>query len=90
MVMMTLYTRQQKRQIKRIDFWPLWEKARVGIFEKIALMNIVVVVQSLNHVQLFVNPRTAACQASLFFTILPSLLKLMPIELVMPFNRLVL
>ena len=32
-------------------------------------MHIVVAVQSLNHVQLFVTPRTAARQASLFITI---------------------
>ena len=35
-----------------------------------------------------VTPRTAACQAYLSFTISPSLLKLMPIELAMPFNHL--
>ena len=28
MVMMTLYTRQQRPYIQ--DFWTLWEKARVG------------------------------------------------------------
>ena len=39
-----------------------------------------VVVQSLSHVRLFVIPRTAACQASLSFTISWSLLKLMAIE----------
>ena len=50
----------------------------------------VVVVQSLRCVQLFLTPRTAACQASLSFTISQSLLKLMSIELVMPFNHLVL
>ena len=42
------------------------------------------IVQSLSHVQLFVTPWTAACQASLSFTILQNLLKLMSIELVMP------
>ena len=43
---------------------------------------IAVVVQSLSHVWLFVTPWTAACQASLSFTISWSLLKLMSIELV--------
>ena len=43
-----------------------------------------VVAQSLNHVQLFVTPWTAASQASLSFIILQNLLKLMSIELVMP------
>ena len=35
------------------------------------------------HVRLFVNPCTAACQASLYFSITQSMLKLMSIELVM-------
>ena len=30
MVMITLYARQKKRQMYRIDFWTLWEKARMG------------------------------------------------------------
>ena len=47
-------------------------------------------VQSLSHVQLFVTPWTAACQASLFITKPKSLLKLMSIELVMSSNHLIL
>ena len=47
-------------------------------------------VQSLSCVQLFVTPWTAARQASLSITNSRSLLKLMPIELVMPSNRLIL
>ena len=47
-------------------------------------------VQSLSHVQLFAIPWTAACQASLSITNSQSLLKLMPIELVMPSNHLIL
>ena len=47
-------------------------------------------VQSLNHVPLFANPRTAACWASLSITNSQSLLKLMSIELVMPSNHLIL
>ena len=50
----------------------------------------VAVVQSLSHVWLFTTPWTAARQASLFFTISQSLLKLMSIESVMPSNHLVL
>ena len=45
---------------------------------------LVVVVQSLSHIQLFVTPWTAACQASLTFTISWCLLRLMSIESVMP------
>ena len=47
-------------------------------------------VQSLNHVQLFLTPWTAARQASLSITNSRSLLKLMSIESVMPSNRLIL
>ena len=53
-------------------------------------IGIVVVFQLLSHVQLFAIPWTAPCQASLFFTISRSLLKLMSIELVMPSNHLTL
>ena len=47
-------------------------------------------VQSLSHVQLFTTPWTAACQASLSVTNSRCLLKLIPIELVMPYNYLIL
>ena len=43
-----------------------------------------------SRVRLFVTPWTAACQASLSFTISQSLLKLMSIELVMPSDHLIL
>ena len=49
-----------------------------------------VVVQLLSHVQLFATPWTAACQASLPFTISQSLLKVMSIESMMPSNHLIL
>ena len=52
--------------------------------------SIVVVFQSLSHVQLFATPWTIAHQASLSFTISWSLLNLMSIELVMPSNHLIL
>ena len=45
---------------------------------------------SLSHVRLFATPLTAACQASLSFTISWSLLKLMCIESVMPSNHCIL
>ena len=45
---------------------------------------------SLSHVRLLVTPWTAACQASLSITTSQSLLKLMYIESVMPFNYLIL
>ena len=51
---------------------------------------IVVVVQLLSHVWLFAKPWTAACQASLSFTVSWNLLKLMFIESMIPSNRLIL
>ena len=50
----------------------------------------VVVVQSVSHFQLFATPRIIACQASLSLTISQSLLKLMSIKSVTPFNQLIL
>ena len=47
-------------------------------------------VQPLSHVCLFVTPRTAVHQASLSITSSWSLLKFMPIELVMSSNHLIL
>ena len=48
---------------------------------------MVVVVQPVNHVSLFSTPETAACQASLSFCISLSLIKLMSIESLMPYNH---
>ena len=48
-----------------------------------------VVVQLLSHVWLFTTPWTAACQASLSFTISWSLLKLMSTESMTPSNHLI-
>ena len=50
---------------------------------------LLMVVQSPHHVQFFVTPWTAACQASLSFTISWRFLKLMSIESVMPSNHLI-
>ena len=47
-------------------------------------------IQPLSHVQPFVTPWTAACQASLSITNSQSLLKLMCIKLVMPSSHLIL
>ena len=48
------------------------------------------VIQSLSCVSLFATPKTVTCQASLFFTISWSLLKLMSLESLMPSNHFVL
>ena len=47
-------------------------------------------VQSLSHVQFFLTPWTAACQASVSINNSQSLFKLMSIESVMPSNHLIL
>ena len=49
-----------------------------------------VAVQLLSHAPLFVTPWTAACQASLSFSISQSLLKLISIVSLMPSNHLIL
>ena len=51
---------------------------------------VFVVFQLLTHVQLFANPKSAAHQTSLSFTISLHLLKLKPIESVIPFSHLLL
>ena len=50
----------------------------------------IVVILSLSGIKLFATSWTAACQASLLFTISRSLLKLMSVESVMPSNHLML
>ena len=50
---------------------------------------VVVVVQLSSRVQLFVTPWTAACQASLSFTISQRLIKLISIKSVLPFIHLI-
>ena len=39
-VTITLYARQQKRQLYRTIFWALWERARVGWFGRMALKHV--------------------------------------------------
>ena len=53
-------------------------------------IDVCLLVQLLSHVQLFMTPWTAACQASLSITNSWSLFKLMSIESVMPSNHLIL
>ena len=51
---------------------------------------VVLVFQTLSHVWLFATTLTAACQASLFFTVSWSLLRFMSTESVIPSNYLIL
>ena len=42
MVTISLYAKQKKTQMYRTDFWTLWEKARVGCFERtVCVLSIV-------------------------------------------------
>ena len=71
------------------------ESERVALFSLLGMASgyqedCFVVVQSLSHVRLFVTPWTAACRASLFFTISRSLLKLVSIESMMSSNHFIL
>jgi len=59
-------------------------------YSNIHLFVTVTVVQSPSRVRLFATPWTAAHQASLSFTISPSLIKFMFIALVMPYHHLIL
>ena len=58
-------------------------------FKMMGTKTVVVVVHLLYHVWLFATPWTAACQASLSFTVSWSLLRFMSIELVMISNHLI-
>ena len=63
----------------------------IGRFHRYSPSRLVnVVVQSRSHVPLFATPWTAACKASLSFTISQSLLKFMSIESVKLSNHLIL
>ena len=72
-------------------------KLQLGTEHSTGIRNVVVVVvvvvvvdvESLSGVRLFATPWTSAYQASLSFTVSQSLLKLMSIESVMPFNLLI-
>ena len=64
-------------------------KARSGISLE-ENTSLTVFAQSLSHVQLFVIPCTAACRASLSFSISHSLLKFMSTESLMPSKHLIL
>ena len=81
-------------EIPSISFLPqvrddFKEKTKtLSSFKNLFFRDFVIVVQSLSCVRLFSTLYTTAYQASLSFTISWSLLKLISIELVMPFNHL--
>ena len=65
---------------------PTWSQCTTDL----SLITLEVVVHLLSHVQLFVTPWTAACQAPLSFTVSRSLLRFMSVESVIPSNHLIL
>ena len=65
-------------------------KAGLIFIISVYVIRCIVVVQLLIRVQLFATLQTAACQASLSFTVSQSLLKLLSIESMMPSNHLIL
>ena len=72
-----------------VQVWTTWEKSLPLSFQGDNMLTLSSV-QSLSHVRLFATPWTAARQASLSITNFQSLLKLMPIESVMPSSHLIL
>ena len=72
-------------RVKITEDLPLWV-----LLQRLGLITQFSSVQSLSHVQLFATPWIAAWQASLSITNSRSLLRLMPIELVMPSSHLIL
>ena len=54
---------------------------RIALEEELKVLNFVIVVHLLSHIQLFAIPWVTACQASLSLTISWSLLKLISVEL---------
>ena len=72
---------------KTLGRGPLFARRQLCCFDACLSGNHFNSVQSLSCVRLFVTPWTAASQASLSITISRSLLKLMSIESVMPFNH---
>ena len=67
--------------------WINWKGPSVRSFQLLWMFSSV---QSLSHVRLFETPWTAALQASLSITNSRNLLKLLPVESVMPSNHLIL
>ena len=65
---------------------PTWIRCTTDL----SLITLEVVIHLLSHVQLFVTPWTAACQAPLSFTVSRSLLRFMSVESVIPSNHLIL
>ena len=70
--------------------WTVWKGTVIGYWKRNSPGRSVQSVHSLSHVQLFATPWIAARQASLSTTNSQNLLKLMPIQSVMPSKHLIL
>ena len=75
------------REVK--GFWQGHRRGMIGTRACLYFQSQCVLFTPSSHVQLFAAPWSAACQASLSFTISRSWLKLMFIESVMPSNYLI-
>ena len=90
-----IYIRLLKDSVLGLNYYflsafPLFLPSFFVVVVPAVFFPLVVAVQSLSPVPFFVTPWTAACQASLFFTLSQSLLKPLSIESVMPSNHLIL
>ena len=84
-------TSLQQRRTFSLTPWPVGKGEGINNLTSVAKGQMgLSSVQSLSCVRFFATPWTAALQASLSFTNFQSLLKLMSIESVIPFNHLVL
>ena len=84
-----LFILEVNLRITHISWYEQWHRIYL-ILTSIAEIPGSQSVQSLSYVWIFATPWTAACQASLSITNSQSLLKLISIELMMPFNHLIL
>ena len=81
--------KEKEGTVTEQDPWGLWGGKGLPTSSSLAPLWSISV-QSLSHIQLFVTPWTAACQASLSITNSWSVFKLMTTESVMPSNQLIL
>ena len=91
---MPMYNAQSRSEFKWTDCRAFMKIMQTVIKNDMTMENWISImfssVQSFSHVQLLATPWTAVCQASLYITNSWSLLQLMSIESVMPFNHLIL
>ena len=75
--------------IHTVEGFGVVNKAEIDVFLELSCF-LDDLLQLLSHVQIFATPQTAARQAPLSFTISQSFLRFLSIELLMPYNHLIL